>query len=145
MPLPRAPLHDVLATTRTVFGVESIEYRTATDTQLGAMLGIKEYPTPTVTGMFHALLSAPFPLVLTQSFTFLTKASGQGLLQRQYARMLNAGDLAVTQAAQLKDALDALAGDEFVMGDHHLSLLVLTDPFSRYDKAASRCAAEDLK
>ena len=134
MPLPRAPLNEVLATSRPVFGVESIEYRTATDTQLGAILGIKEYPTPTVTGMFHALLSAPFPLVLTQSFTFLTKASGQGLLQRQYARMLNAGDLAVTQAAQLKDALDALAGDEFVMGDHHLSLLVLTDPFSRYDK-----------
>jgi len=49
--------------------------------------------------------------------------------------MLNAGDLAVTQAGQLKDALDALAGDEFVMGDHHLSLLVLTDPLSRYDKA----------
>lgn len=135
MPLPHAPLNEVIATSRPVFGVESIEYRTATDTQLGAILGIKEYPTPTVTGMFHALLSAPFPLVLTQSFTFLTKASGQGLLQRQYARMLNAGDLAVTQAAQLKDALDALAGDEFVMGDHHLSLLVLTDPFSRYDKA----------
>ena len=134
-PLPRAPVNEVLATTRPVFGVESLEYRTATDTQLGAILGIKEYPTPTVTGMFHALLSAPFPLVLTQSFTFLTKASGQGLLQRQYARMLNAGDLAVTQAGQLKDALDALAGDEFVMGDHHLSLLVLTDPFSRYDKA----------
>ena len=135
MPLPRAPLNEVLATGRPVFGVESIEYRTATETQLAAILGIKEYPTPTVTGMFHALLSAPFPLILTQSFTFLTKASGQGLLQRQYARMLNAGDLAVTQAAQLKDALDALAGDEFVMGDHHLSLLVLTDPFSRYDKA----------
>jgi len=133
-PLPRAPLNEILSTSRPVFGVESIEYRTATHTQLGAMLGIKEYPTPTVTGMFHALLSAPFPLVLTQSFTFLTKASGQGLLQRQYARMLNAGDLAVTQAAQLKEALDALAGDEFVMGDHHLSLLVLTDPFSRYDK-----------
>jgi type IV secretion system protein VirB4 len=135
MPLPQAPLNEILATSRPVFGVESIEYRSPTDTQLGAMLGIKEYPTPTVTGMFHALLSAPFPLVLTQSFTFLTKASGQGLLQRQYARMLNAGDLAVTQAAQLKEALDALAGDEFVMGDHHLSLLVLTDPFSRYDKA----------
>src|SRR5882672_1831533 len=49
--------------------------------------------------------------------------------------MLNAGDLAVTQAAQLKEALDALAGDEFVMGDHHLSLLVLTDSFARYDDA----------
>jgi type IV secretion system protein VirB4 len=135
MPLPRAPLPEVLATSRPVFGVESIEYRPPTHTTLGAMLGIKEYPTPTVTGMFQALLSAPFPLVLTQSFTFLTKGSGQGLLQRQYARMSNAGDLAVTQAAQLKDALDALAGDEFVMGDHHFSLLVLTDSFPRYDKA----------
>jgi type IV secretion system protein VirB4 len=144
MPLPRAPLNEVLGLSRPVFGVESIEYRRPTETQLGAMLGIKEYPTPTVTGMFHALLSAPFPLVLTQSFTFLTKASGQGLLQRQYARMLNAGDLAVTQAAQLKDALDALAGDEFVMGDHHLSLLVLTDPFSRYDQTEVRAQQKTL-
>jgi type IV secretion system protein VirB4 len=135
MPLPRAPLNEVLATSRPIFGVEVIEYRAPTQTHLGAMLGIKEYPTPTVTGMFHALLSAPFPLVLTQSFTFLTKASGQGLLQRQYARMANAGDYAITQAAQLKEALDSLTGDEFVMGDHHFSLQVLTDAFERYDPA----------
>jgi type IV secretion system protein VirB4 len=134
VPLPRAPLSEVLATSRPVFGVESIEYRMPTVTQLGGMLGIKEYPSPTVIGMFHELLSAPFPLVLTQSFTFLSKASGQGLLQRQYARLVNAGDLAVSQANQLKEALDALAGDEFVMGDHHFSLLVLTDPFPRYDR-----------
>jgi type IV secretion system protein VirB4 len=132
VPLPRAPLSAVLATSRPVFGVEVVEFRRPTETQLGAVLGIKEYPTPTVTGMFHQLLSAPFPLILTQSFAFLSKASGQGLLQRQFARMANAGDFAVTQAAQLKDALDSLAGDEFVMGDHHFSLLVLTDPFERY-------------
>jgi type IV secretion system protein VirB4 len=131
-PLPRAPLSTVLATTRPVFGVEVIEYRRATETQLGGFLGIKEYPTPTVTGMFYQLLSAPFPLVLTQSFTFISKPSAQGLLQRQFARMSNAGDLAVTQAAQLQEALDELAGDGFVMGDHHFSLLVMTDPFERY-------------
>src|SRR3984893_1848611 len=56
IPLPRAPLNEILGLSRPVFGVESIEYRSPTDTQLGAMLGIKEYPTPTVTGMFHALL-----------------------------------------------------------------------------------------
>jgi type IV secretion system protein VirB4 len=133
VPLPRAPVNEVLASNRLIFGVETIEFRLTTETQLGAILGIKEYPTPTVTGMLYRLLSAPFPLVLTQSFAFLTKAAGQGLLQRQYARMANAGDFAVTQAAQLKEALDALTGDEFVMGDHHFSLLVLTDPFERYD------------
>jgi type IV secretion system protein VirB4 len=127
VPLPRAPVNEVLATTRPLFGSEVIEYRLPTATRLGAMLGIKEYPTPTLVGLYNALLSAPFPFVLTQSFAFLTKATAQGLLQRQSARMANAGDFAVTQAAELTDALDALTGNEFVMGDHHLTLQVLAD------------------
>ena len=85
--------------------------------------------------MFDALLSAPFPFVLTQSFAFLTKATGQALLQRQFNRMANAGDFAVSQAEELKDALDALTSNEFVMGDHHFSLQVLAD-----DRAAPRRA-----
>jgi type IV secretion system protein VirB4 len=124
-PLPRAPVCDVLATGRVLFGSETVEYRSPTETRLGAMLGIKEYPTPTTVGMYDALLAAPFPFVLTQSFTFLSKATGQGLLQRQHARMANAGDFAVSQAQELVDALDALTSNEFVMGDHHLSLQVL--------------------
>lgn len=126
-PLPRAPICDVLATSRVLFGNETVEYRSASETRRGAILGIKEYPTPTTVGMYDALLSAPFSFVLTQSFTFLSKATGQGLLQRQHARMANAGDFAVSQAQELIDALDALTGNEFVMGDHHLSLQVLAD------------------
>ena len=91
------------------------------------MLGIKEYPTPTAVGMYNRLLSAPLSFVLTQSFTFLSKASGQALLQRQFNRMINAGDFAVSQAAELKDALDALTSNEFSMGDHHFSLQLMTD------------------
>ena len=128
MALPRAPLHDVLATSRILFGTEVIEYRLPTRTRLAAMLGIKEYPTPSSVGMLNALLSAPFEFVLTQSFAFLTKATAQGLLQRQYARMGNAGDFALTQAEELIGALDALTGNEFVMGDHHFTLQVLADP-----------------
>lgn len=127
MPLPRAPLSQVLATSRLFFGNEAIEYRTATRTRVGAMLGIKDYPAPSVAGMYDRLLSAPFPLVLTQSFTFLTKAAGQGLLQRQFHRMLNAGDFAVSQAEELRDALDGLTSNQFVMGDHHFTLQVLAD------------------
>jgi type IV secretion system protein VirB4 len=126
--LPRAPIAEVLATTRLLFGREVIEYRLPNRTRFGAVLGIKEYPTPTVVGMFNGLLSAPFPFVLTQSFTFLSKGTGQGLLQRQHIRMANAGDFAVSQAAELVEALDALTSNEFVMGDHHLTLQVLADP-----------------
>jgi type IV secretion system protein VirB4 len=127
MPLPMGPLNGALATSRVLFGAEAIEYRLASGTRVGAMLGIKEYPTPSVVGMYNRLLSAPFAFVATQSFSFLTKSSGQSLLQRQFNRMANAGDFAVSQAAQLKDALDALTSNEFVMGDHHFSVQVLAD------------------
>jgi len=126
--LPRAPVNEVLATSRLSFGTELIEVRTPTETRWGAMLGIKEYPTPTLPGLFNALLAAPFPLVLTQSFTFLSKGAAQGLMQRQAHRLTNAGDFAVSQAAELSDALDQLTSNEFVMGEHHLSLQVQTEP-----------------
>jgi type IV secretion system protein VirB4 len=127
MPLPRAPLAQVLATARCLIGTEIIEYRQPASTRIAAVLGVKEYPTPTVTGMYDRLLSAPFPYVLTQSFAFLSKPSAQGLLQRQYNRMVNAGDFSVSQAQELKLALDALTSSEFVMGDHHLTLQVFGD------------------
>lgn len=125
--LPIGPVNQALATTRLFFGTEAVEYRSPTATRVGAMLGIKEYPSLSVVGMYNRLLSAPFAFVLTQSFTFLTKVTGQSLLQRQFNRMANAGDFAVSQASELRDALDALTSNEFVMGDHHFSLQILAD------------------
>ena len=127
IPLPAGALSTALASTRLLFGSEAIEYRLPASTRVAAMLGIKEYPTPSVVGMFNRLLSAPFSLVLTQTFAFLSRAAGQALLQRQYFRLLNAGDFAVSQAGQLKDALDGLSSNDFVMGDHHFCLQVLAD------------------
>jgi type IV secretion system protein VirB4 len=128
VPLPSGPVNQALASTRLLFGNEAIEYRSAIATRVGALLGIKEYPTPSVVGMYNRLLSAPFALVLTQSFSFLSRSAGQGLLQRQFHRMANAGDFAVSQAQQLRQALDGLSSNEFAMGDHHLTLQVLAEP-----------------
>ena len=128
VPLPRGSLSAALATARLCFGREVVEYRAATGTRVGAILGIKEYPTPSITGMLDRLLSAPFAFVLTQSFAFLSKASGQSLLTRQINRMANAGDFAVSQAEELVEALDGLTSNEFVMGDHHFALQVLAVP-----------------
>ncbi len=134
VPLPRAPVNEALCLTRVIFGGEAIEYRLPTETRFGAVLGIKEYATPTTVGMFDGLLSAPFEFVLTQSFAFLSKAAGQGLLQRQYNQMSNAGDFAIRQAEELKDALDALTANEFVMGDHHFTLQVMTRSIGQRDE-----------
>lgn len=144
MPLPRASIDDVLLTTRPFFGAESMEYRTPTRTRLGAFLGIKEYPTPTQPGMFNLLLRADFPFVLTQSFAFLPKSTAQSLLTHQYNRMRNAADMAVSQTEELKDALDALTSNAFCMGDHHLSLHVLADPYDGVKEAEGRARLKAL-
>jgi type IV secretion system protein VirB4 len=144
LPLPTGPLNQALATARLCFGTEAIEYRSPAATRVGAILGIKEYPTPSVVGMYNRLLSAPFAFVLTQSFTFLTKATGQSLLQRQFNRMANAGDFAVSQASELKDALDALTSNEFIMGDHHFSLQVMADVADASGEAAGGARLKPL-
>jgi type IV secretion system protein VirB4 len=133
MPLPQAPLEDVLGTTRLLIGWETIEYRMPSQTRFGACLGIKEYPTPTTPGQLNRLLTAPFPFVLTQSFAFLAKSTALGLLSRQIHRLRNAADVAVSQATALKAALDQLGSNEFVMGDHHLTLQVMTEPRAATD------------
>lgn len=144
MPLPRAPLNEVLATSRPFFGNEAMEYRTGTQTRIGAFLGIKEYPTPTSPGMFSSLLTAPFPFVLTQSFTFLGKGTAADLMNRQHNRMAAAGDMAVSQAEELKDALDDLMSNRFVVGDHHFTLHVLADTFDGVGEAEVRTRLKQL-
>lgn len=127
MPLPRTALNDALATARPLFGHEAMEYRGATTTRVGAFLGLKEYRARTAPGVFNALLTAPFPFVLTQSFTFLPKSTAADLMTRQLRRLRAAGDHALSQADELADALDDLTSNRFVLGDHHFTLQVLAD------------------
>lgn len=142
--LPRSPLNEVLATTRLLFGSEAMEYRTTTETRVAAFLGIKEYPTPSIVGMFNPLMSVPFSFVLTQSFTFINKAVAQNLLGHQYNRMVNVGDLAISQSEELKSALDQLSSNEFVMGDHHFSLQVQADVFEGVKEAENLSRLREL-
>lgn len=144
VPLPRSPLNEALATSRLLFGAEAMEYRAMTQTRIAAILGIKEYPTPTVVGMFNPLLRAPFSFVLTQSFTFLNKTTAQNLLGNQYYRMVNIGDLAVSQTNELETALDQLSGNEFVMGDHHFSLLIQAEAFEGVKEAETPSRLREL-
>lgn len=138
IPLPRAPLNEVLATSRPMFGNEAMEYRTPTQTRLGAFLGIKEYPSETAPGMYNALLTAPFPFVLTQSFTFLPKATAVDMMTKQQKRLLASEDLAESQVREIKVALDDLTSNRFVVGDHHFTLQVQADAFDGLKEAEGR-------
>lgn len=141
MDLPRGPLNEAVARVRPLFGQEAMEYRGLVDSCLGAMLGIAAHPTPTPPGLFNGLLTAPFPFVLTQSFTFIPKSTAVDLMKRQLRRLQASNDPAASQAADLKLALDDVVSNRFVLGDHHFTLQVLGDPFDSGEPAGDRIKA----
>ena len=134
-PLPRAEIKDILSTSRPFFGKGGLmSLKGPTRTQYAGILAIQDYPGNTFPGILNGLLSLPFEFVLTQSFTFLSKANAQGRMSRQQARMVNAGDVAESQIADISAALDDLISNRFVMGAHSLSLLIFAEDQKRLNE-----------
>ena len=127
MPLPQGPIGPALYSNRVIFGREALEIRGAGGSRFAGMFGLKEYPASTRPGLLNALLSAPFELIVTQSFAFLAKADAKTVLTRKQNQLVSAQDPAASQIDELSDALDDLESNQFVLGDHHLSLLVYAD------------------
>ncbi len=97
------------------------------ESYVGSLFSFREYPAKTRPGMLNTLLSADFPLVLSQSYSFLTRAQAQGRLSMKSSQMASAGDKAVSQMEGLAEAEDEIASNKYVMGSHHLSLAVYAD------------------
>lgn len=137
-PLPRADISEVFGTTRPIFGAGGLlALKGPTQTQYAAGLTIREYPRPTAPGLLNDLLSLPFELILSQSFTFIQKQTAVGRMTRQHGRMVNAGDLAQSQVEEIGEALDRLISNEFVMGMHSLTLLVKAPTQKGVDSAVA--------
>lgn len=145
MPLPRGRIGDFICTSRPFFGHEAFELRAPTSTLVGGSLAFKEYPSQTEPGMLNGLLSLQFPFVLTQSFSFISKQTAVSRMTKQRNVMENAGDLAVSQIDEIDGALDDLISGAFVMGEHHLSLIVLGENTKQLNEriAAARILLQD--
>jgi type IV secretion system protein VirB4 len=127
VPLVCGHLGAAIYTVRLIFGRESLEIREAAEGRYAGMFGIKEYPAQTRPGLWDGLLSARFPFVATQSFSFLSKAAARVVMERKQNQMTSARDRATSQITGLDDALDDLMSNRFVMGDHQASLLIYGD------------------
>jgi type IV secretion system protein VirB4 len=143
MPVPvvSGSLGASIYTDRVICGKRGFEVRTPGDSYVGSLFSFREYPAKTRTGMLNTLLSADFPLVLSQSFSFLTRAQAHGRLSMKSSQMASAGDKALSQIEGLAEAEDALASNEFVMGSHHLSLAVYADDLKQLADRGARARA----
>ena len=142
-PLVDGRLSAAIHTDRIIVGRETIEIRGAGASTFAAGFGLREYPATTWPGLFDALLAAPYRFVLTQSFAFLGKQVAQDILTRKQNQMLAANDKAASQTEALSQAADLLASNAFVLGSHHLSLVVFADTLDRLKAVAAR-ARRDL-
>ncbi|GAC1341890.1 MAG: VirB4 family type IV secretion system protein [Bradyrhizobium sp.] len=149
VPLLTGHLGSAIYSDRVICGREAIEIRGPGRSTFAAGFGLREYPATTMPGMFDTLLGAPYRFVLSQSFGFLGKQAAQSIMTRKQNQMTTAGDKATSQTAALSDAADLLHSNAFVMGDHHLTLLVMADslddlaeiaPQARRDLAESGAA-----
>lgn len=127
MPLVDGPIGGAVYLDRLLFGREALEIRSAGHSKLGGILGIREYPASTKPGMLNSLLAAPFECVLAQSFAMMSKADAKAKFSLKQGQMINSNDRAFSQIADLDNALDDLESNRFVVGEHHLSLMILAD------------------
>lgn len=127
-PILRGEIRDTLCTARPFFGKGGLlTLKGPSRVQFGAAVAIEGYSSRTYPGLLNPLLGAPFEFVLSQSFTFISKAVALSRMQRQQTRMVNAGDLAASQIDEINDALDDIQSNRYVLGTHHLALIVRAD------------------
>ncbi len=143
VPLVNGHLGGAIYTDRVIVGREAIEIRGAGHSTFAAGFGLREYPATTWPGMFNSILAAPYSCVLTQSFGFLGKQAAQDIMTRKQNQMVNASDKASSQTEALTEAADLLQSNAFVMGDHHLTLLVFADSLAALANVAPQ-AKRDL-
>ncbi len=143
VPLVNGHMGGAIYTDRVIVGKEAIEIRGAGHSIYAAGFGLREYPSTTTPGMFNAILRSPYCCVLTQTFGFLAKQSAQDVMTRKQNQMVVASDKASSQTEALTEAADLLQSNAFVMGDHHLTLVVFADSLAALAEVAPQ-AKRDL-
>jgi type IV secretion/conjugal transfer VirB4 family ATPase len=128
--LSNKPIHNVLGGVRYFPGYEIGTIRSPSSERLVQFISITDYTDRTEAGLLNQLMYEDYEFIITQSFTFLPKNEGVGILKRQYQQLMNAGDLAATQVAELGapgGALDQLTQGQFLMGEYHFTMGVFAD------------------
>lgn len=129
MPVMRSRFAEYMCLNRPFFSPwgEVGELRTLTGSRFFGMLEIADYNDATEPGQLNVLLESKFEFILTQSFSARSRPAAKGFLQRHKQQLVDTQDVAYQQIEELDEALNQLMSGQFVMGEHHATLLVFGD------------------
>ena len=139
---PTIPIDRYLPTTRLYFGQKAIEVRGVEKSRVAGLISIKEYGPTSNAGLLDSLLQMPFELIISQSFSFANRQVAIGKMQLQQNRMIQAQDNAVSQIAEINQALDMITSGEIAFGEHHLTILCIEDDLKMLESVVSMASVE---
>jgi type IV secretion system protein VirB4 len=133
--------HNLLSQ-RMYFGGRAIEMRGLSKTSYAGIVSIKEYAAATAAGVMDAFLQLPIEFIISQSFVFTNRQTSIGNMQLRQRRMMQSQDVAVSQVAEISDALDIAQSGHAAFGEHHLTVMCLEDSLERLEEVLSMAIAE---
>lgn len=101
--------------------------RNQDDTRYGAIISLKMYPELSYAGILDHVLSAPVEMIVSQSFVLSHQQKTREAIQLQLKRLINANDPDLPGIETLQDMLSELAGKRIAFGDHHLTVMVVSE------------------
>jgi type IV secretion system protein VirB4 len=142
MQAPTGDVSHTLPTHRLYFGRRAIEIRGAHQTRFASIVSIKEYAAATAAGMIDSFLQLPFEFIVSQSFAYINRQTAIEKMQIQQRRMMNAEDAAVSQVAEISNALDMAMSGHVAFGEHHFTVMPFADNIKALEEYTSMVVAE---
>ena len=129
---------------RLIFGGKSMEIRGPAGSRFAAMVSFREYGPTTSSGILDSFLQMPFEFVISQSFSFTNRQVAISKMQLQQNRMIQAEDKAVSQIAEISQALDLAMSGDIAFGDHHITILATASDPKTLESTISTVTTEVL-
>ncbi len=127
---------------RLYFGRKMIQVVSHDRSKYASIISVKEYGQHTSAGMLDSFLQLPYEFIITQSFEFANRQMAIAKMQIQQNRMIQAADKAISQVAEISQALDDAMSGRIAFGYHHLTILCIEKTPKTLDNALALIEAE---
>ena len=127
---------------RLYFGDRAVEVSGGPRKRFAGIISIREYAPATAAGLLDGFLQLPFEFIISQSFTFHNRSVNINRMQIRQRRMMAAEDAAVSQIAEISDALDMAMSGHVAFGPHHLTVMCFEETMPELEKVLSMALAE---
>lgn len=142
MLLTDTEIGEYLPTCRLYFGDRAIEACGHNGKRFAGMVSVREYAPATAAGLLDGFLQLPFEFIISQSFTFTNRQVSINQMQLRQRRMIAAEDKAISQVAEISDALDMAMSGHVAFGDHQMTVMCYDDTLVQLEKNMSLVIAE---